>query len=178
MCNVSIQSPCAMSASSHHAAMSASSHHVQCQHPVTMQPCHVDTLCAIVDHSRGLPDLTDGFCTQLDFCTAGSSSEVHDRLTCHLHCGVPRATTFLLNGTAAFLQAALHGSDLWAGSGLAGPEAILRTSSSAQLISDCETYQPMLVVCLMLLVLLQAGMTAGDQAWELICSQQRVCALL
>lgn len=81
------------------------------------------------------------------------------------------ATTFLLNGTATFLQTALHGSDLWAGSFLAGLEAILRLSSSALFISEGETHQPMLVVSLMPSVQLQAGMTAWDEAWELMCPQ-------
>ncbi len=137
LCNVSIQSPCS---------------HVML------------TLFASFDRSHGLPDQSDGVCTQLDFCTAGSSSEVHDRLTCHLHCGVPRATTFLLNGTATHLQTAQHGCDVWAGSFLAGPEAILRLPSSALLILEGETHQPMLIVCLMPPVQLQDNMTAWVQA--------------
>ena len=94
------------------------------------------------------------------------------------------ATTFLLNSAATFLQTALHDSNLWAGSLLAGPEAVLTLPSSALFISEAalfisegETQQLILVVCFMLLVLLQANMTAWDQAWELICSQQCVCAL-
>ncbi|KAA6419194.1 MAG: hypothetical protein FRX49_10933 [Trebouxia sp. A1-2] len=45
------------------------------------------------------------------------------------------ATTFLLHGTATKLQTALHGSTLWAGSVLAGPEAILNLPSAALIIS-------------------------------------------
>ena len=119
---------------------------------------------------------THVMCTQLDFCTAGLPSEVQG-LTGHLHCGIPMTTTFLLNGAASFLQTALHGSNLWAGSLLAGPEAVLTLSSSAVIISEGETHQLILVVCFLLLVLLQANMTAWDQAWELICSQQCVFAL-
>lgn len=75
---------------------------------------------------------------------------------------MPRATCFLSDShfTATNLQTAHHGSDLWAGSGLAGPEAILRLPPAALSTSKGETHQPILLVCLMPLVQLQAGMTA------------------
>ena len=74
------------------------------------------------------------------------------------------ATTFLLHGTATKLQTALHGSTLWAGSVLAGPEAILNLPSAALIISGGETHQPMLVVCLTLLVQLQANTSAAGRS--------------
>ena len=95
---------------------------------------------AVVNQSPGFPDQTNAFYNHPDLCTAGSS-EVHG-LTCHLHCGVSRATTFLLNSTATLVmlrrkvvalgtQTALHGSNVWAGSFLARPEGNLRLPSGA-----------------------------------------------
>ncbi len=114
MCNVSIPSPC----------------------------IHVMLTCfAIVDHPCGFTDQTDRLCTQPDLCTAGSSSEV-PQLTSPPHCGVPRASN-LLDDTATNLQTAHDGCDLWAGSGLAGPEAILTLPPAASPMSKGETHQPM-----------------------------------
>ena len=61
-------------------------------------------------------------------------------LSCHLQYGVPRAT-YLLDSTATRLQTAHHGSDLWTGSGLAEPKAILTLPPAALATSEGETHQ-------------------------------------
>lgn len=70
-------------------------------------------------------------------------------LTCHLHCGILRATKLLDSSwfTAFVLLTVHNASDLWAGSFLAGPEANLRLVFAAVFNSQGETHQPMLVVC-------------------------------
>lgn len=118
--------------------------HLQVYSVGIQSPCsHVMLTCfATVDQSPGFPDQTNAFCTHPDLCTAGSSSEVHV-LTCHLQYGVPRAT-YLLDSTATRLQTAHHGSDLWTGSGLGEPEAILTLRPAALATSKGETHQLML----------------------------------
>ena len=59
-----------------------------------------------------------------------------------------------------------HGSDVWTGSGLAGPEAILTLPPAALSASPSATCQPIL----MLLVQHQAGMAAWGQAWKMLGS--------
>lgn len=114
----------------------------QCQHPVISHSCHVDMLT----------DQTDRFCTHPDLCTAGSS-EVHE-LTCQP------------TGQSPEELSAHHGSDLWTGSGLARPEAILTLPPDGLSASPSETCQPIL----MLLVQHQAGMAAWGQAWKMLGS--------
>ena len=115
--------------------------HLQVYSVGIQSPCsHVMLTCfATVDQSPGFPDQTNAFCTHPALCTAGSSSEVHV-LSCHLQCGIPRATC-LLDSTATHLQTAHHGSHLWTGSGLAEPEAIFTLPPAASATSKGETHQ-------------------------------------
>jgi len=64
---------------------------------------------------------------------------------------------------------------LSAGSGLVGPEATLTLPPAASSTSKGETRQSILML-LMQLQAGMAGMAAEDQAWEMLPSQQNVCA--
>ena len=123
---------------------------IQCQHPVTMQSCHVDVPATLIIH-LGFQDRQMCFVLSLTFYTAGSSTEVHG-FACHLHCGAPRATKLPDSSwcTASVLLTVHNASDSWAGSFFAGPEASLRLLLAAPFVSEGETPQLMLVVCLML----------------------------
>ncbi len=112
------------------------------------------------------PPQTDVSCTQPGFCTAGSSIEVHG-FTCQptgqSHEGLSAQPHIcrqpILTLTCGFLL------DLMCELAAALPEAILPLPPAALSTSKGETHQPVL----MLLVQLQAGMAAWDQAWEMLC---------